>query len=513
MKILIVEDEVNSREGLADLLLKISSEYIVCGKASDGEQGVSLARELEPDLIIADIEMPKLNGLEMIEKIKETGANPLFIILSGYSDFKYAQRGIKLGIAEYLLKPITYSALKNMMEEVSDKLSIKKAALSKIQSGIPDEEILKEILIGKGKSSEDAYKTIEARIKKDENMFLINCYLKEQYRDKDNIILSKFNGFANYYGIKTCFCSNIKECNYITALIGIGASYDDIIKMLKYNFMFSLGECGFKEVPVSLIKLDNLSHINNSLNELKVLSRWSVVLGSKEIISDALIKKLKAEKCIYPRDIEAEAQQAMNNNDYKKLMDANGKLVLFFKDKIYDPASVLEVYSQYVFSIISHLAVITGGYNISYGEFKYEDVVELIKNSCTLEELEEILNRLTEKLFRQGDDKSIMYSLPIRKTMNYIKEYYVGKLSLEEIAAKMNLTPEYLSRLFTKEVGKSFSDYIKEYRIDKARKLLLNEKVKIYEVAEKVGYNDPKYFCKIFKEITGMSPKEYMKVY
>ncbi len=77
----------------------------------------------------------------------------------------------------------------------------------------------------------------------------------------------------------------------------------------------------------------------------------------------------------------------------------------------------------------------------------------------------------------------------------------------------MNITPEYLSRLFTKEIGKSFSDYLKEYRIDKAKKLLVNNKLKIYEIAEKVGYSDPKYFCKVFKESTGMSPKEYMKFY
>lgn len=79
-----MEDEVNARQGLGNLLGKISQDYIVCGKASDGEQGLILAKELKPDLIFADIEMPKLNGLQMIEKIKENGQDPYFIILSGY---------------------------------------------------------------------------------------------------------------------------------------------------------------------------------------------------------------------------------------------------------------------------------------------------------------------------------------------------------------------------------------------------------------------------------------------
>lgn len=120
MEILIVEDEFNAREGLGNLLGKLSENYVVCGKASDGEQGLILAKALKPDLVFADIEMPKLNGLEMIEKIKEDGQDPYFIILSGYSEFKYAQKGITLGVEEYLLKPITYSDLKSNMEALRE---------------------------------------------------------------------------------------------------------------------------------------------------------------------------------------------------------------------------------------------------------------------------------------------------------------------------------------------------------------------------------------------------------
>lgn len=139
MRILIVEDEVNAREGLGDLLGKISEEYIVCGKASNGEQGLKLAKELKPDLIFADIEMPKLNGLEMIEKIKEDGLDPYFVILSGYSDFKYAQKGIRLGIEEYLLKPITYNNLKNSMIQMNNKVKSRKEKAVILRKDMPKE--------------------------------------------------------------------------------------------------------------------------------------------------------------------------------------------------------------------------------------------------------------------------------------------------------------------------------------------------------------------------------------
>ncbi|WP_242878773.1 response regulator [Clostridium beijerinckii] len=139
MKILIVEDEINAREGLGNLLGKINKNYMVCGKASDGEQGFLLAKEHKPDLIFTDIEMPKINGLDMLQKIKDCGQDPYIIILSGYSDFKYAQKGIKLGVKEYLLKPITYTALKNTMDDIEKKLN-----LSKEKDALLEEGILKE---------------------------------------------------------------------------------------------------------------------------------------------------------------------------------------------------------------------------------------------------------------------------------------------------------------------------------------------------------------------------------
>jgi two-component system, response regulator YesN len=511
MKILIVEDEVNAREGLADLLEKLSSEYIVCGKATDGEQGVLLADEIKPDLIIADIEMPKLNGLEMIERIKKTGEEPLFLILSGYSDFKYAQTGIKLGVVEYLLKPITYSNLKKVMLEMSDRLNIKKTKAAAIEKDMPKEEILKEILYNRGKISEDAYKSMERAVKQREGMFLINFYLREKYRDKDQLFIKELIDFMDYYKIKTFFYSNIKEYNYITAFISTPIEFVEIIKMLKYNLLFSLKRNGLIGISGSIIKLNELGEVKNSLEKLKTLSCWAIVLENKEIIYFELIEKLKVNKCIYPREIEAEALQAIKNNDYTKLTDINKKLVLYLKRDIYDPLEIIEVCGNYVFSILKLVAFLKGYNNNFYNEFKNEVNLDHIKSCCTMEEVEEHLYNFTENIFKRGDDLGTMNSLPVSKTLNYIKENYVDRISLEEIATKMNITPGYLSHLFTKEIGKSFSDYLKEYRVDKAKKLLLNGKMKIYEIAEKVGYSDPKYFCKIFKEVTGILPKEYMK--
>ncbi|AQR93681.1 response regulator transcription factor [Clostridium saccharoperbutylacetonicum] len=510
MKILIVEDEINAREGLGNLLGKINNNYIVCGKASDGEQGLTLAKEHKPDLIFTDIEMPKLNGLDMLEKIKEDGQNPYIIILSGYSDFKYAQKSIRIGVEEYLLKPITYSALKSSMEQIERKFNLEKEKSVTFDDEMIKEEILGQILLNKSNNLKELYKIIESKLDKEKNIYLVNLYLGDKYEDEIELRSKEMNDFMEKYKIEVVYYSVLKEYGYLPILINTQIAFEELVKILKYNLLFSFKARGFYRTTISVINMNDISEIGKSFSKLQKLSRWPIVLGNDEIIYEALISKLKICQCNYPREIESEVLKAIKSNDKIKLVDANKKFISYLKSDIYDPINVIEVCSKYIFSILS---VSKSCNNDLYTEFNNEGILDTIKMSCTFCELEERLNYIIGKACKKNNEELIPYSLIVRKTINYIKEYYSDKISLEEIASGMSITPEYLSRLFTKELGKSFSDYLREFRIDKSKELLTTSKIKIYEVAEKVGYSDSKYFCKVFKESTGMSPKEYMKFY
>jgi two-component system, response regulator YesN len=223
-----------------------------------------------------------------------------------------------------------------------------------------------------------------------------------------------------------------------------------------------------------------------------------------------LISKLKINHCSYPIKVDNEILKVIKNNDKEKLIDINKSFISYLKGDIYDPTQVIDICSRYIFSI---LTVSKSVNNDMYIECGNEGILDAIKDSCTFNELKEQLDRVIDKVCKRNHEGTAVNSLIVRKAMNYIKEYYNDKVSLEEIADGMNITPEYLSRLFTKELRKSFSDYLKEFRINKAKELLTGKKMKIYEVAEQVGYSDSKYFCKVFKEFTGMAPKEYMKFY
>lgn len=117
-RIIVVEDEFRIRQGLANLIKKIDSECKVVGEAENGYEGLKLIRDLEPDFVITDIQMPKMNGLEMIEKVIEYGIRCRFVILSGYAEFDYAQKGIRLGVEDYLLKPVTITKVRELVSRL-----------------------------------------------------------------------------------------------------------------------------------------------------------------------------------------------------------------------------------------------------------------------------------------------------------------------------------------------------------------------------------------------------------
>ena len=118
-KIVIVEDEFRIRQGLSNLINKVDMGCRVIGEAENGYEGIKMVRDLEPDIVITDIRMPKIDGLEMIEKIKEMGIECVFVVLSGYADFEYARTGIRLGVKEYLLKPATISDVKELLRKLT----------------------------------------------------------------------------------------------------------------------------------------------------------------------------------------------------------------------------------------------------------------------------------------------------------------------------------------------------------------------------------------------------------
>lgn len=506
MNILIVEDEFNSREGLAAIIQKTCPQHTVCGKAADGDEGFHMALERKPDLVFVDIELPRMNGLEMIKKLVEQQVEASFVILSGYAEFDYAQQAIQYGVSEYLLKPITYEKLIHVIQNMEKWQISKKTGRKKEFS---QNEILRSILLNSIHEAPEALAILK-QLLTPQNLYLLNLYCGAN-QDRDGM-MKILKDFCNADDFENVFLSLLPELNFITALINTPRALSDLVFRADCHLSFALKQSGYRDFTLSIVKPENLDDLSNALEKLEALNSWALTLGNERVIDEEMLPDLRdeCEKSTgnWAAQINMEALSAIRDGEPDRLIDIHRRLLEQLTQRKLPPEEIKTICIRYVLSVL-----------VCYKEFNVDCVETVqnmklfddIKNCCTRNELAGCLNRLVE-LYRSFFPAPVkVNSLLVKKTVDYIKHFYGERVSLEEIATRMKVSPEYISHLFTKEVGISFSDYLKQYRIDVAKKLMKTSDYKIYEIGEKIGYKDPKYFYKMFKDVTGLSPKEYLK--
>ena len=240
---------------------------------------------------------------------------------------------------------------------------------------------------------------------------------------------------------------------------------------------------------------------------------WSIALEEGTVIYYPQIQKLQIATLNYPVDIENRMKTALCMTNQKKLRETFQEFQNYFNNRelIYEPRKIKESYLRFIWSVVNVAKELGMS---QYQVLEQQTLLERIMNAVTREELKniltEILNLSPEE--ETNDNAENQMRLVIRRTKSLVHEFYARGITLEEIAKKLNVTPEYLGSQFHKEVGLTFSTYMKEYRIQKAKKLLIGTNLKLYEIAKQVGYETPKYFSKIFREVTGQLPAEYRKM-
>ncbi|MBC8547169.1 response regulator [Clostridiaceae bacterium NSJ-31] len=394
-RVLIADDEEIIRRGIAKLLEK-DNEIEVVAQAEDGEYALELAKKYQPELLFVDINMPFLNGLEFIEKIHEELAESLIVIITGYDDFKYAQRALQLGVFEYQLKPISEERFYDTLNRAKQRLSSShkqqryldwaRMQLEKNKANLTAEFLDKWF---EGLYSETE---IEERI----------SYLGMELPDKFGVSIVHF--LSNDIYAET------------------GQKWDE-------ELLFYAVENIAREVYEPLAPI---SSCKNSSGDLILISA-SIPVEQWNLVEERL------------------------------------KMLLL----------------QYLNLEVSLVRCV--------GE-----------NYLTLPEVYE--HALSE-IERQSECPQI-----IREIKDYIEENYSDEnFSLQDAANFAHVSPQHLSRVFRHEIGITFMDYVTRIRIRKAIELLRDADLKIYEIAQKVGYSSQHYFSSAFKRVLGVSPLEYRK--
>ena len=396
-KLVVADDEPKIRRGLEKILNWNEFNIEIVGEAEDGEIALEVIKEKTPDIILLDINMPFLNGLNLLQRLKEINNKSIVIIISGYDDFSYAQKALQFNVFDYILKPVN----KKNMEEIIEKA---------------------------------VYKLNE---KEKENNYIgwINKQLNE------NMEALKKTFFIEWLGNKL--------------------SDEEVLEKLKFfNIDFS------ENIGVMVIKL--LDKPNIEIIEKK----WS------EELLEFAIGNLLSDRC---------------NESNMKFIFTDDKKNIVLISEINGISEWIRLGNELEVEIYKYLKcnVIIEQANVSSGILNIKDVYL------------KIINNVNEK------KKFSPMALLIIK---YIEEnYYSNDLNINDIAAKLEVTSSYLSKLLKKETGLSFIDYLTNIRIKKAMYIMEDPIIKIYDVAELVGYSNQHYFCRAFKRVVGFSPTEYKR--
>lgn len=504
-RVLIVDDEPDIAEGIEYLIQNSGIGCEIVGLAFDGLEGINKAIELEPNIILTDIRMPLCDGLDMIEKIKSQKKYIKYIVLSGYAEFEYAKQAVKMGVEEYITKPIDEKELYEALRHVCIKLEEEREKQCYFQTmdKVAKEYIIRNFLNGTGIYGEESRRYMEQQgLNMNCKYYLclvseiylggtvpnfIQTWYQFMFSDKCYVIIGGYDKIISRkwmeYELEQ-FQKNLRSAEGDCAIIGIGNTYSSIEKIPD---SFEEARCALNYkimTEKNIIYYDRIEEINS--DKIPVM------------VSADAIKEL--EECIDRMD-ESGTQEAIHG--------------------IFSELNKQKNWNMDDLKTLSLNLILSGLRKLSFSQFQLNQYLgknifslDSISNFYTMEQLENwIINTLKsvyELRWKEGlaEKKDI-----VKEAREYIAENYTKDISMMELAEKFYVSPYYFSHLFKKKTGNTFQNYLTCMRIEKAKKLLEDTELKIYEICELSGYTNVNHFIKIFTKTVGMKPGEYRKKY
>lgn len=506
MKIIIVEDEIRIREGLAKLIGKLDSRYEVVGEAENGALGLELIHSVRPDIIITDIKMPVMDGLKMLEAVYRDGLPAKVIVLSAYSEFEYARQAMRMGVKEYLLKPIVIGDLSEALRRTEEEIQAEKRNTGGFLGNIA--QIFEAVITGTLTVDETLKGRLEQAflIPSDSLFYGICLYLGQNFEKQASKAGEELKRLlAKREGIGYILLELERE-KMLVVLVYRDAEAEGLERWVQYWLLQDRsrkinGAVGY----ISGMKLED---IKSGLGTLFKYMDWNISLGDGVLISYPKITKLQTSLCVYPLDLEKQMRLAVCAGDTERIKRCITEFAEYFAGgALYRPEEIKECHVRFLWAMINTAKEVG---ILDYRNLEQQKLLEQIMGAKTEEELELVENALIEGMSPEQEEVS---HLTIKRVKSMVQEFYQSGITLEEIARKLDLTPEYLGTVFHRETGETFSSYIKNFRITKAKELLIGTNLRQYEIAEKTGYTDAKYFSKVFKEATGQLPAEYRKTH
>ncbi|MCI9326862.1 MAG: response regulator [Lachnospiraceae bacterium] len=519
VKIIVVDDEPEIADGVAWMAEKLCPDCKVSAVAYGGEEGYERAHALLPDVILTDIKMPDCDGLAMIKKLRKENLKIRYIILTGYAEFEYARQAISLGVEDFITKPVEEDELKKVLSHTCQAVLKERKDKESLQQmkGIVKDYVLKEFLDNrKGYQGEvEKYLEQEGVCGKGKKCLCMAVEMDDEIDElvwrelligeKDEIESLEFlkSGILVEYsrGLFVLLGELTENMRSETVIARIESKKHRFGRKLRQPASIGLGFC------------DGPEHLPEAFEEARCALNYRILKGADCVISYEQIRDI--EECsviISKQDIEqlSEHIDRMDNAGIKSLVE-----------HIFLRISEEENLSLQDLQMLSLNLVLSGIRKIPFVQFQMNRYLgknifslESISKFRTMEQLQNwivnILQGMNELMLR--DDMSEKRDV-IAEVKGYISKNFNREISLNEISEHFFINPYYFSHLFKKKTGETYQNYLIRLRMERAKKLLEETDLKVYEICERVGYSDTNHFIKMFARMTEMNPGEYRKAY
>ncbi len=528
--ILIADDEQLIREGIKARLEYLELLPRELYEAENAEKAMDILKEHEVDIVITDIRMAEMNGIEFIKQVKPLYPDIQFIILSGYAEFEYAEQAIQLGVKAYLLKPISNDSLKKAVEEAVFKLEELESYRRTVSEGNRSIEEKKRLLFDRSVNNllradadlwDDEYSNAvyqEFPLKDKWIMLVIlnidvESYEQGSFAYKD-IELVKFS-------IKNVFNELESQCDKI--IVSNLANMNQLFALIAHSNQAKLrGEA--EKLFTSLS--------NQMRRKLKISLTFGFSSTLRQITSkcqkeaqEALLQRLIHGKnnLYFYEDIKILTAEQFPSSElhmlhqYIERRDAGN--IEFLINDIFSDENIKKYNAAYIRILWARIMNIL--LNVANPLFTSEakNMEKLVLNFeifdtfQTMDELRNFLYMLVLDCIQVSADIDVNARNKIKLGIKYIKDNYNRDIAINELAEKFAISPNYFSTIFKKETGQTTVNFIKELRIKKACECLVNSDKSIADISKEVGYEDSQYFFRVFKKATGLTPLEYRRTH
>ncbi len=518
--VFIVDDEHIVLEGIRNTIDWENSQFTFAGEASDGELALSMIHEMKPDILITDIKMPFMDGLELAKILKKIQPWLRIIILSGHDEFEYAKAAISIGVEDYILKPFTHDDLIRSLNKVAANLDKEKKQLSDMtqlreelesNSTLMRNKFLSDLVFGNIDHAEAMQKASSL------NLDFISRYYKiiindlrnekqnhnaiQEAKVRLNSLVKNWPDVISFFiGPERCVCilkGNSREDIDNSSFDYAEAIEHIVTQHLDCNVISSISKTvdHFSQIGECYNDADKILQMTRIWNKSRILSSDDVKNSSDGKISlqdkDPLVDNLKYAGKNEIDSIISHYIEILNDNSQSFTVIASYLLV----DVIMAVSKLIEELDGKVNEIMPEI-------------LQHSFVEESIQNEEIF--VKNVRNILTRLLDYRDSRIQGRYGDVIIKAKDYIEKNYASQdTCLTTVAEEVHLSPNHFSTIFSQECGITFIEFLTNVRVEAAKKLLKETDMKGSDIAYECGFGDPHYFSFIFKKTTGMSPREY----